>query len=149
MIRSILCLLAIGAAAPTITAEEADPNRLNWLTGCWQSEDGVTREIWSGSEDGYYFGYNVVLKDGHAVFFEQMRIDPAPLPVFNAYPTGNGPFPFAATTLSETSVTFANPDHDFPQKIKYWREEDVLRATISRMDGSSPGEFRFIACAAD
>lgn len=149
MIRPILCLLAIGAAAPAITAEEADPNRLDWLTGCWQSEDGVTREIWSGSEDGYYFGYNVVLKDGHAVFFEQMRIDPAPLPVFNAYPAGNGPFPFAATTLSEASITFVNPDHDFPQKIKYWREDDVLRATISKMDGSSPGAFRFTACAAD
>ena len=60
----------------------------------------MTREVWSGSEDGYYFGYSIVLKDGHAVFFEQMRVDPAPLPVFNAYPEGNGPSPFPAAAAA-------------------------------------------------
>ena len=106
----------------------------------------VTREVWSASEDGYYFGYNVVLKDGHAIFFEQMRIDPAPLPVFNAYPSGEGPFPFAAVELSEVSVTFANPEHDFPQKIKYWRDGETLHAVISHRDDSSAAEFSFTPC---
>ena len=146
MIRRTLSLCLASALTLSAHAEEADPNRLDWLTGCWQSEEGVTREVWSESEDGYYFGYSVVLKDGHAVFFEQMRIDPAPLPVFQVYPRGDGPFPFAAASLTETSVTFANPDHDFPQKIKYWRTDDGLRATISKIDDSSPGHFRFTPC---
>lgn len=149
MIRSLLCLFAISACAQTTTAEEADPNRLDWLTGCWQGDDGVTREVWSASQDGYYFGYSVVTKNDHVVFFEQMRIDPAPQPVFNAYPKGDGPFPFAAVELSETGITFANPDHDFPQKIEYWREGAALRARISRLDGSRAGTFSFTPCASD
>lgn len=149
MIRTSVCLLALCACLFPASAEEADPNRLDWLTGCWQGDDEMTREVWSASEDGYYFGYSVVLKNGHAIFFEQMRINPAPMPVFNAYPEGNGPFPFPAIALSETSVTFANPDHDFPQKIKYWRDGETLNATISRMDGSSPGAFRFTPCASE
>ena len=147
MIRLTISLIAFTACSALTYAEEADPNRLDWLTGCWQGDDGMTREIWSASEDGYYFGYSVVLKDGHAVFFEQMRIDPAPFPIFNAYPRGEGPFPFPATSLSDTRITFANPEHDFPQKIEYWREGDTLRALISRMDGSSPGAFRYSPCS--
>ena len=149
MIRSLL-LLTLGTLMLTQTqAQEADPNRLDWLTGCWQGDDMVTREVWSASQDGYYFGYSVVTKDDHVIFFEQMRIDPAPMPVFNAYPAGNGPFPFAAIELTEASVTFANPDHDFPQKIKYWRDGTHLRAVISAMDGSRAGAFNFTPCAAD
>lgn len=146
MIRLMLCLFAMSACSTTANAEEADPNRLDWLTGCWQSEDGMTREIWSASEDGYYFGYSVVLKNGHAVFFEQLRIDPAPLPILNAYPRGNGPSVFPAISLSDTRITFANPEHDFPQKIEYWREGENLSALISRMDDSSPGAFRYTPC---
>jgi len=142
----LLSLAFLGACVQTSQAQEADPNRLDWLTGCWQSVDNGTREIWSGSEDGYYFGYSVVLKDGHAVFFEQMRVDPAPLPIFNAYPGGNGPFPFPATEISEHSVTFANPEHDYPQKIKYWRDGDALKAVISRIDDSGSGAFNFVPC---
>jgi hypothetical protein len=147
MIRTSLCLIALSACTLTTASEEADPNRLDWLTGCWQGDDGMTREVWSGSEDGYYFGYSVVLKDGHAVFFEQMRVDPAPLPVFNAYPAGKGPSAFPATEISDTSVTFANAAHDFPQKIKYWRDGARLRATISRIDDGGAAEFSFTRCA--
>lgn len=149
MIRTILLLLLTGIASPSMFAEEAAPHRLDWLSGCWQSVDGTTREVWSASEDGYYFGYSVVSKDGHAMFFEQMRIDPAPMPIFNAYPGGRGPSAFPAEDLADQSVTFANPEHDFPQKIRYWREDDALKALISRMDDTSPGAFEFVPCIAE
>lgn len=150
MTRTLLIsVLALGACSSLSTAQEADPNRLDWLTGCWQSADGVTREVWSGSEDGYYFGYSVVIKNGHAIWFEQLRIDPAPLPVLNAYPSGEGPFPFTATELGDQSITFANPEHDFPQKIRYFRDGEALKAVTSLIDDSNPGEFNYVACAAD
>ena len=89
MLRLLLSLFALSACTALSIADETgepDPNRLDWLTGCWQSESGDTREVWSASEDGYYFGYAVSLQDGAVVFFEQMRIDPSAMPVFNAYP---------------------------------------------------------------
>lgn len=138
--------MAFSATLSCAYAEEADPNRLDWLTGCWQSVDDDTREVWSASEDGYHFGYSVVLNDGHAVFFEQMRVDPAPLPTFNAYPNGKGPFPFPAVEISELHITFVNPEHDFPQKITYSRDGNSLKAVISRIDDSSPASFNFLPC---
>ena len=149
MIRSALFALLACSISPGGMAEEADPNRLNWLTGCWQSADGSIREVWSTSEDGYYFGYSVISQEGHAVFFEQMRIDPAPMPIFNAYPSGAGPSAFPASGLTASSITFANAEHDFPQKIRYWREGDVLKAVISDIDDRSPAGFEFVVCAGD
>lgn len=149
MIRALFCFALLSLIALPSQAEEANPNRLDWLTGCWQGDDQVTREVWSRSEDGYYFGYSVVTKNGHVIFYEQMRIDPAPMPVFNAYPAGKGLFPFAATDLSETSITFANPDHDFPQKIKYWRDGEALKAVISTINDESPAQFSFTPCSAN
>ena len=52
MIRLIFCLFVFTAVSSPSHADEADPNRLDWLTGCWQGEDGVTREIWSPSQGG-------------------------------------------------------------------------------------------------
>ena len=80
------------------------------------------------------------------MFFEQMRIDPGETPTFNAYPRGDGPSPFQATELSEGAVTFANAEHDYPQKIRYWRDGDKLRATISLFDGNQANAFAFDAC---
>ncbi|MEP1144579.1 MAG: DUF6265 family protein [Henriciella sp.] len=149
MIRFCLSLLILGACASISLAEEADSNRLDWITGCWQSEDGKIQEVWSASEDGYYFGYATTKRDGHIVFFEQMRIDPASMPVFNAYPAGQGPFAFPAVEVSQQSIVFANPEHDFPQKISYARDGATLTAVISKSDGSSPGAFNYLPCPLD
>lgn len=130
-------------------AEAPEPMDFNWLTGCWQNLDGATREVWSGSEDGYFFGYAVTYNQGRAVFFEQMRIDPGETPTFQAYPRGKGPSGFPAIELSATHVTFANPAHDYPQKITYTRRGETLNAVISLIDDTRQGDFNFIACAAD
>lgn len=147
MIRSTISLILLSACASTPSAAPNPSDQFDWLTGCWQSEDGSTRETWSSSEGGFYFGYSVVYQDGQAVFFEQMRIDPGETPTFNAYPRGDGPSPFPAMELAEETVTFANAEHDYPQKIRYWRTGDRLRATISKFDGSQANAFAFIACA--
>ena len=149
MIRITLLACLMCACATPLDADETNQSRLDWLTGCWQSQDGSTREIWSASEDGYYFGYSVVFSEGQAVFFEQMRIDPAEPPVFNAYPRGEGPSAFPAIAQTESSVTFANAAHDYPQKIQYARQGNALTAIISLIDDSRPGHFNYAPCPVD
>ncbi|MEL6413879.1 MAG: DUF6265 family protein [Pseudomonadota bacterium] len=149
MIRSTVSLILLSTCASAQSAAPDTSDQFDWLTGCWQSEDGSSRETWSASEDGYYFGYSVVYQDGQAIFFEQMRIDPGATPTFNAYPRGAGPSPFPATEQTGEAVTFANAAHDYPQKIRYWRDGDKLRATISLFDGSQANTFSFAACVSD
>ena len=143
IVVSTLTLLAITGPAATDEAQQLD-----WLTGCWQSANGETREVWSASEDGYYFGYSVAFDQGQAVFFEQMRIDPGPEPVFNAYPRGPGPSAFPAIESSDNTITFANSAHDFPQKIRYEKVGDTLKAAISKIDDSNRTHFEFSPCPA-
>lgn len=147
MLRHTLTLGILSLFQLTAFAQSEDAVALDWLSGCWQSAEGNTREVWSESEDGLLFGYSVVFNEGQVVFFEQMRIDPGAVPVFNAYPRGQGPSAFPAIDTSEHTVTFANPEHDFPQKIRYERAGESLRAVISKIDDSSQGHFDFVSCA--
>lgn len=163
MIRSILCgtLLActsLSATAGDPITEPASPF-FSWLTGCWQSPDGSSREVWSPIEGQYLFGYNVAYAPTddpvgmtRVGFFEHMRIEFA-VSVgsgrFSAYPAGEGPSHFEQIHFTETSVTFENGEHDFPQRIRYWREDDTLKAEISTLDNQAVREFLFIPCAAE
>lgn len=147
MIRFVWSLALLAGCTSVSAADEPDHQALHWLTGCWQSESGGTREVWSLSEGGYYFGYSVVMQNGQVVFFEQMRIDPARPPVFNAYPAGSGPSAFPAIEMGDQTITFANANHDYPQKIRYWRDGEALRAKISLIDDGQPGTFDFVACS--
>ena len=42
------------------------------------------------------------------------------------------------TKLGERRVVFANPEHDFPQRITYWRKGDTLRV---RVEAQKDGEW--------
>ena len=149
MKQILFSAILLTGCALSSQADEAAAPTLDWLTGCWQSEDGTSREVWSQSEDGYFFGYALVLNEGKVVFFEQMRIDPGAAPTFQAYPRGAGPSGFPAVAVTNASVTFANPDHDYPQKIKYTREGYALNAVISLIDDTQQGTFNFLPCPAD
>jgi hypothetical protein len=43
---------------------------------------------------------------------------------------------FPVVRQDETSIEFANPQHDYPQRIRYWREGDLLKAEIALIDGT-------------
>ena len=116
------------------------------MSGCWENAAGTYREVWSAPDHGYLFGHALSLMAGEVTFFEQTRIDPGKVYVYNAYPGGDGPSPFPEVERDETSVTFANPDHDYPQSIRYVRDGDRMVATISLMDGSDGQGFSFRPC---
>lgn len=71
--------------------------------------------------------------------------------VYHAYPVGQAPAVFPAIALDDTGATFANPAHDFPQRIIYRRVgTDSL---LARVEGSLRGRetavdyaMRRVAC---
>jgi hypothetical protein len=59
---------------------------------------------------------------------------------YEAHPSGQPTATFMATTATDTSVVFENPQHDFPQRVGYRRNgADALDAWV---EGQADGKSR-------
>ncbi|WP_125184465.1 DUF6265 family protein [Hyphobacterium indicum] len=117
---------------------------LSWMEGHWRSEaDGrVSEEIWTNGEGGLYLGVNRSLRNGQASGFEYLRIiNTDERTAYCAQPGGGEAVCFDQVESTEHAVTFENPDHDFPQRIRYARDGDSLTATISDLSGEQAFSF--------
>ena len=123
---------AQGAAAP------ASIDDLAWLGGHWSSgDDGRwSEEHWLPPSGGSLLGVNRSGCSQGAGGFEFLRIqaDADGTPVYWASPGGAPAVAFRMTAWSTDSVTFENPANDFPRRIVYRRDGDLLIATISNGD---------------
>jgi hypothetical protein len=131
------CTAAAGPPAPpaeaptTAAAPLAD---LAWLAGHWGAEqDGVwTEEHWMAPRGGAMLATNRVASAESLRFFEFLRIEHRPDGVvYVAQPKGGTATEFRRVDGGEGFVAFANPAHDFPQRIEYRRDGDNLAVTIS------------------
>ncbi|MFK7831428.1 MAG: DUF6265 family protein [Congregibacter sp.] len=142
-----LVILLVFLAVGVNTSHAQSLDDLVWLAGCWQSEDGEpgSGEQWMMPAGGLMLGMSRSIRSGSAVSFEFMRIagDNGEF-VFTAQPEGGQATVFSAVARGESSMSFENLEHDFPQRIAYARSEDRLLATIA---GSANGELREVVFA--
>lgn len=139
--------LAIAALLLAPFAGAAQETPFDWLAGEWRQErgDAWTTEHWQRAADGTMAGQGNSGR-GHAVGeSETMTIAlDGFVAVFTARPTGaQAPTQFRETARGVQDVTFENPGHDYPQRIRYWREGDELLAEISLKDGSRAMRWRY------
>ncbi len=132
-------------AAPVITQQVAPLP--DWLAGIWMMEDGSSwsEEIWSGARGDMMLG---VAKSGFGPKLENWESTkiirkPDGKISFFAQPKGAPPSEFPLTVTSEQAVEFANPAHDYPQRIRYWRQGQLLMAEISKIDGSKAMRWNY------
>ncbi|MEM1381323.1 MAG: DUF6265 family protein [Pseudomonadota bacterium] len=147
--RTIATLAAALAASCTHgdAPNPSAPGPFGWLEGCWVTQSGASEEVWAAAGESLLIGYNTVSRDGEVVFFEQLRIEETQEGwVFFAYPRGRGPTPFALAEQGESSASFANPDHDFPQVLRYSREGDTLTAVASLTSGERAQGWVYTPC---
>jgi hypothetical protein len=80
-----------------------------------------------------------------ADFFEYLRIeaDAERGLVLWASPQGIKPTRFRLVMIERRQLVFENPGHDYPQRIRYVRDGNILIATISMLDGSKPATWRY------
>jgi len=133
--RLLALALCLALAAPAIPAFADEPD-FGWLAGHWRAEDGgrISEEVWMQPRGGLMTGMARTLHDGRAVSFEFAHITTGEDAAYFAQPGGQPPVRFDLVSQDGHSAAFENPDHDFPQRIEYAREGDVLTATISTMD---------------
>ena len=114
---------------------------LGWLSGRWEAAEAVrwTEESWSAPRGGMLLGYSRSGRGETVREFEHLRIQAGTdgVPVYWASPGGRPAVPFRLVSATSTEAVFENPQHDFPQRIRYRRDGDALVATISAIDGSN------------
>ena len=116
------------------------------------SADGVSEEYrvveqrWTTAASGSMIGTGRTLRKGEMVEFEFLCIvERGGTLVYQAMPGGRMPATdFTLSAIEPASVTFENPAHDFPKRIRYSLQPDgTLEAVTSGAPGSKSFTFRF------
>lgn len=148
--RIMIGLIALGTAlgtAPALGKGRAGIDQAGWLAGTWLAETGErwTQENWAPPRGGVMLGTSVTGKDEVASSFEFMRIalDDKGRLVFWGSPEGKPAVSFPAVDGGPKLLVFENPAHDYPTRITYRREGELLVATISGPDGANPMSWRY------
>lgn len=164
MRRSSLLLMLLFATAGSAHAQEsrdslpraAELERAAWLAGCWEGTAGsfAVEEHWLPLRAGTLVSAARSTRDGRTASLElaviRMRGDTL---AYHAYPVGQAAAVFPAESAGDSALVFANPHHDFPQRIVYRRAgADSLVARIEGpgRDGWQAFDYRMrrVTCPA-
>jgi len=130
-----LALLLMGQAPPTRVGD------LAWMSGRWLTSDGGrwTEEVWAGPRGGTMMGFSWTGEGSNISEYEYLRVQSGEDDeiVYLAQPGGGPGVGFHLVQADGASATFENPAHDYPQRIRYARDGDVMVATISKLDGAN------------
>ena len=134
--------------ATSALAQAPKASALGWLSGTWvaNAEGATVTESWVGPGNGLMVAANLSTWAGGRKFYEFLRIgETADGLSYYASPGGRAPVEFKMKELGDRRVVFENPQHDFPQRILYWREGEQL---LARVEGTAGGkekreEWRF------
>ena len=144
--KKFLLALAL-VAAPLMSEAPRNAALPSWMAGTWMMEDGAnwTDELWTDSKGGMMLGisrtgFGAELQSWET---EQIKLNKDGTMVFIAQAHGKQPVEFPMVLISEDAIEFANPAHDYPQRIRYWRQGKLLMAEISRLDGSDAVRFNY------
>ena len=143
--KHMLAIVAL-LAAPAIAATEPTPLPA-WLAGAWATQDGQswTDEFWTSPRGDIMIGAGRSGVGSRLQSWETTRIQrkaDGSLSFF-AQPRGVPASEFPLVASGEEMVEFAQPAHDYPQRIRYWRQGQLLMAEISMMDGSKAVRWNY------
>ena len=135
------------AGAPAAAQTVAKPTLPAWLAGTWAMEDGATwaEELWSDPRGGVMLGVarNGFGKDTKAWEFTQIKTRKDGSLALIAQADGKPIVEYPLVLISAEAIEFANAAHDYPQRIRYWRQGKLLMAETSKLDGSEAVRWNF------
>lgn len=119
----------------------------DWLLGKWQrldEEEGKeTFENWEKVKKTEYSGIGFTMQNGDTIKQERIKL----LEVNGKWnlivkaPEEQESITFTGVSHSKNEFTCENKEIDFPNKIKYWKNENRLNAMVSGGEMEIPFEF--------
>ena len=134
MLISMLAAASAAAAAPD----------LSWMAGDWVScaPAEVVEERWLGPSRGALVGVNLT-RTPKGDSFEFLRVGQGAKGLaYIARPGGSTPVEFTLVEARDGYARFENPGHDFPKRIVYRRDGEVLFAAATDFQDKGPS-WRF------
>jgi len=127
---------------------QAGISQAAWLGGTWEGATGrsMAEERWIPPSGGSMMAISRTMRNGHMSAFEFLCIvERNGGLVYQAMPNGRQPATeFVLTNLEGSSLTFENPAHDFPKRIRYNLGADgTLEAVVSGDERDKPLVFTF------
>jgi Domain of unknown function (DUF6265) len=123
--------------------------KMEWLIGTWRnnSEEQDSYEIWEKTSaatiEGINYTFNKILKD--TVFSESLRIFAMEGEVFYLAKISQNDLPvsFKLIRIDDHTIIFENLEHDFPNYIKYSRDDhDKLLTEVYSKDTLNPKKIQ-------
>ena len=124
-----------------------------WMAGCWEHQSGEqwTEECWTSPRGGIMLGsgrsgVGGTLDSWEVMQIEMIETDDPVIDPLTFYGAPHGQDRTAFTWLrgaKDPGITFVNAGHDYPQRIRYWRDGQYLMAEISLADGSKARQWRY------
>lgn len=117
-------------------------DRAAFMHGCWERRAGTRHieEQWMRPRGGTMLGMSRTVRNDTLVEYEFIRVfERNGALVYTAHPSGQQPAEFTSTKIADGSISFANPAHDFPQRVIYQLAGDSLHA---RVEGTMNGRER-------
>lgn len=116
---------------------------LAFLAGHWVSDrEDENEELWMAPKGGLMLGLNRSLRKSGEATFEYLRIELRGDGIFYvASPDGQATAEFQLTELGPNRAVFANPLHDFPQRLEYVLDGERLRADVRGIRGGVESGF--------
>jgi hypothetical protein len=133
-LKLILALLIISQLV--VFCSKNDSNSLEWIQGKWirenDKEEHITYENWIKKSNLEYTGESFTLHKKDTTFSEKMRLIKINK-VWNLEITGVHDEPIFFNFISQTKNSFVceNKENEFPKKIRYSIEKEILTAKIS------------------
>lgn len=126
--------------------------KFDWLVGKWQfSHDSKSYEEWIKVDSDKLLGKSYTISDRDTIIHETIKISQIGTDYWyipSVADQNNGqPVYFKLIVHTDTTLLFHNPNHDFPQFIKYnYHDPDTLKASISgdKKGTSKTIDFMFI-----
>ena len=140
LVAGLVCLVLLAACGAPGKPGDATPHgktasqvrpadRFSWLSGHFASE--TTSETWIDLGKAVA-GVGMGVRGSQTAFFEVLILQEiAGTWTYTALPNGLHAVDFPAVEIGAMHALFANPEHDFPQRIRYQRDGDRLLTRIS------------------
>lgn len=136
----VACVLAV---APARAQESVTIENLRWIAGSWTAAAGLltVEEHWTQPATNGMLAVGRTLSGQRMVSFEYLRIEERDDGIFYvAHPGGRPLTEFRLTRWDGRTVVFENPDHDFPKRILYTRNDDgSMTARVDAGEGVKEG----------